>query len=74
MFPLGRLGILGISQLFHNDSKNRNDQVETRLKIFLSNSKILQKTLINVHGLNVYLFLGVRDVRAQFWEILGYSC
>ena len=42
-------------------------------KILLLNSKILQKTLINVRKLNVYLFLGIPGVRAQFWEILGHS-
>ena len=42
-------------------------------EILLLNSKILPKTLINDRELNAYPFLGVPEVRAQFWEILGYS-
>ena len=30
---------------------------------------MLQKTLINVRKLNVYIFLGIPGVLAQFWEI-----
>ena len=42
-------------------------------KMLLSNSKTMQKTLINVPELNVFLFLGVPGVRVQYLEISGHS-
>ena len=48
MFPLGRLGILGISQLFHNDSNYYNDQVETRLNNQLEISQDIEVKFQNI--------------------------
>ena len=39
------------------------------LRFCFQTAKFFQKKLINARELNVYLFLGVQEVRAQFWEI-----